>query len=196
MSLIARYSAKIYTPAPAGMHRAVCCDVIDLGLQLTAWGEQYRLRMVFEIDVVDPATGRRFTVSKSFRNTMHSKSRLRQDLESWRGRRFTEAEARAFDLDRLLNANATLNVLHNASADGRVFANIETILPPDTRVALLTVAHYTRRPAAIPLPRPADQSPAPVSRVDPDMALPLGEDEIVFTPGADEAGDEADAYPF
>jgi hypothetical protein len=34
MSIIAKSNKKDFTPAPEGLHSAVCCDVVDLGLQL------------------------------------------------------------------------------------------------------------------------------------------------------------------
>jgi hypothetical protein len=51
-------------------------------------------------------------VSKTYTLSMHEKSTLRKDLESWRGRGFTEAEAAKFDITKLLGVPCILSVIH------------------------------------------------------------------------------------
>jgi hypothetical protein len=46
---------------------------------------------------------------------MNEKSNLRKDLKSWRGKDFTEEEARSFDITKLLGAPCMLNIIHNPS---------------------------------------------------------------------------------
>ena len=59
---------------------------------------------------------------------MGSQGNLRKDLESWRGKAFSETEAEDFDLTKLLGATCMLNVIHNtAKASGRTYANIASI---------------------------------------------------------------------
>lgn len=58
---------------------------------------------------------------------MHEKATLRKDLESWRGRKFTQAEIENFPgLKTVLGKPCMLNVVH--SDDGK-HANIGAVLP-------------------------------------------------------------------
>ena len=80
--------------------------MIDLGLALDAYGrERERVRLVFQVSERLPS-GQRMTVSKTYTRSMHERSALRRDLEDWRGRRFTEQEARAFDLEKVVGIAA------------------------------------------------------------------------------------------
>lgn len=52
-----------------------------------------------------------FVVSKTYTLSMHEKSTLRRDLESWRGKGFTEEEAKKFDITKLLGVPAMISVI-------------------------------------------------------------------------------------
>ena len=70
---------------------------------------------------------------------MHEKANLRHDLQSWRGRSFTEEEAKAFDITKLIGIPCMLNVIHNVSkANGNTYANIAgvTAIPKGFQVPL------------------------------------------------------------
>lgn len=53
-----------------------------------------------------------YVVSKTYTLSMHEKSNLRKDLESWRGKGFTEAEAAKFDITKLLGVPCILSIVH------------------------------------------------------------------------------------
>ena len=36
--------------APSGIHKATCCDLVDLGQQETEWGTKHQIEFVFELD--------------------------------------------------------------------------------------------------------------------------------------------------
>ena len=102
MAIYARSSARQYTPCPEGLHPAVCVDVVDLGDVDTAFGRKHRVRLAWQIAEIDPATKHRFDVVKTYTLSLHARASLRQDLESWRGRRYSENDARqGIDLERL-----------------------------------------------------------------------------------------------
>lgn len=116
-----------FIPAPAGLHRGVCVDVVDMGMQETQWGDKHKVRIVWQIE--EPMeNGNYFSVGQRYTASLHQKSKLRQDLESWRGKPFTGDELKGFDLEKLIGANCQLNVVHNTN-DGRTFANVATIVP-------------------------------------------------------------------
>jgi hypothetical protein len=60
---------------------------------------------------------------------MNEKSNLRKDLESWRGRGFTEQECKAFDITKLLGVPCMLNVIHKTNNKGNKYATIGSISP-------------------------------------------------------------------
>ena len=51
-----------------------------------------------------------YSVSKTYTLSMHEKSTLRKDLESWRGKGFTELEAAKFDITKLLGVPCLLTI--------------------------------------------------------------------------------------
>ncbi len=121
-----------FRPVSPGFHSAACVDLIDLGLALDAYGrERERVRLVFQVSERLPS-GQRMTVSKTFTRSMHERSALRRDLEDWRGRKFTETEARAFDLEKVVGIAATL-VIENRTTKTKGFlvASISEIRPAE-----------------------------------------------------------------
>jgi len=68
-------------------------------------------------------------VQKRYTASLHEKAVLRGDLEAWRGRAFTEAELRRFDLETVLGANAVLSIIHKQGSKGGTFANVASVAP-------------------------------------------------------------------
>jgi hypothetical protein len=60
---------------------------------------------------------------------MNEKANLRKDLESWRGKGFTETEADSFDITKLLGVACLLNVIHKAGKNGNTYAVVSGISP-------------------------------------------------------------------
>jgi hypothetical protein len=178
-----------YTPAPAGVHQAVCCDVVDLGLVETEWqgsrSTKHKVRLVWQIDALMD-DGRPYTVSSRYTASLHEKSRLRADLQSWRGRPFTAEELAAFDLEKLLGAGCLLNIVHTAR-NGRSYADIVAIMPlpkqtPKLAVSADYIRQQDRQPEASGGSRAAD-SYAPAQSVAHQLAAQVDEvsvDDIPF----------------
>lgn len=122
---------KTYTPAPQGVHQAVCVDVIDKGvLEVTYSGKtkkQHKVSLAWQIDELRD-DGKRHIVYKRYTLSLNEKATLRKDLESWRGRAFTHDEEMGFDVETIIGANCLLNVQHNAQAD-RTYANVVAVMP-------------------------------------------------------------------
>lgn len=158
-----------YTPAPQGVHQAVCCDVVDLGMVESEYqGEKktvHKIRVVWQISEA-MEDGRPFTVSARYTASLHEKARLRADLQSWRGRPFTKEELKDFDTDDVIGGNCLLNVMHE-SRNGKTYANVSAImpLPKGTRKMDVTPDYIRQRDrtptqAAEPMPTP-QAMPAP-----------------------------------
>lgn len=130
MPIFAKASGANYIPAPAGTHIAVCVDVVDLGmLEVTFSGKkktQHKIRIVWQIDE-DRDDGKPFQVNRRYTLSLHEKAGLRKDLESWRGRPFTEEELAGFDVETVIGAGCMLSVIHSTK-DGSTYANVSSVM--------------------------------------------------------------------
>ena len=144
MAIIARAPESKFTPAPEGLHQAVCVDVHDLGLQKTPWGEKHKVLVVWQIDALEE-NGKRFQIRQSYTLSLSDKANLRRDLECWRGRKFTDDELQGFDLEKLMGANCQLQVVHNLGDEGKTYANVQAIVPFNAKLGpKLSPQEYVR----------------------------------------------------
>jgi hypothetical protein len=170
---------KNYTPAPEGVHQAVCVDVIDLGMLKSMFPDektgrdkfQHKVNVVWQIeDLRDD--GKRHLLYKRYTLSLHEKAALRHDLESWRGRQFSFDELVGFDVEKLKGANCFINVQHKKSQDGsRTYANVISIMPIPKNLKLpkLDALDYVRAvPEAPAAPAPSDEPP----HSDEDVSVP------------------------
>jgi len=166
-ALLARRPQKTYAQAPEGLHAGVCVDVVNLGIVQGAYGAKHKVRLVWQLDARDDASGRRHDVARVYTLSLHERAALRKDLESWRGRKFTDRELDAgFDLEKLVGVNAQVQVTQDLSDDGACYANVTTVVPPVKGAAKLVAEDYVR--AKDRQPRPS----APVAAPDDD-AVPF-----------------------
>lgn len=142
MSVRVRNTGADFTPAPEGLHLAVCCDVVELGLQETQWGRKRKIDIKFQIDEL-MENGKPFLVTKRYGASLHPKATLRIDLESWRSRPFTDTETEDFELEVLLGVGCQINVVHNRT-DAGTFANIKAIVPLPKGTKAMKVRDYVR----------------------------------------------------
>jgi hypothetical protein len=118
----------------AGQGQGVLVDVIDLGMKADSYqgGEEHlvpKVALVFQTAETNAETGKRYHVHKEYTVSMGKKSNLRKDLETWRGREYSDDEAkRGVDLASLVGANALLNMVHKVSnQSGKPFVKIIAI---------------------------------------------------------------------
>lgn len=139
MALMAKAKAEpTFTPVSEGLHPAICSAVVDLGMQPGSDMYPKPKRQVYlRFDCIDeqieyekdgkmlvgPARcGATYTLS------LGEKSKLRPLLESWRGKKFTDAELDGFDVSRLLGAPGQVQILHTHK-NGNTYASVQTIVP-------------------------------------------------------------------
>lgn len=119
-------SSGTYTPAPEGVHDAVCCDVADLGIVETTWqGEtksQHKVRIVWQLGT-KMEDGRPYSIGRRYGLTLHEKSSLFKDLKTW----FGKPPPDNFDLEKLIGQNCQIVVVHN-ERDGATYANVQSVL--------------------------------------------------------------------
>ncbi len=143
MAIYARRPKSNFVPAPKGMQHAVCVDVVDLGEVDGKWGKKPKVRIVWQL-AARMSDGKPYLAQKMYTNSLHEKATLRKDLESWRGRRFSDDELNQFDLEKLITVNCQLQVIHDTSDDGTVWANVQAVLPVSTDVPPIQAEGYTR----------------------------------------------------
>jgi hypothetical protein len=128
-----------YKRVPAGAHVGRCFSLIDLGTQLSSgqYGEklQHKIQIKWELFGEDEQgaplvsdDGSPMTISKSYTLSLSDKASLRKDLASWRGRDFTEDEAKAFDVTKLLGAYCMVNVTTSEN-NGKTYTNVAGLTP-------------------------------------------------------------------
>ena len=126
-----------YEPVPSGLYPARCYSMIEIGTVTSQWeGETKsakKVRLTFELPtetkVFREENGEQpYSISREFTLSMHEKAGLRKFLEGWRGKAFTEEEAKRFDITVLIGKEAMINVVHTVK-DGKTYANISTASP-------------------------------------------------------------------
>lgn len=124
-------TANTFELPPAGPQAARCSRIIDLGSQASEYeGKKTMARKLLVTFTLaeQRSDGEPFTISRRFTASLAEKSALRAFLQQWRGRALTEEDMAGFDLRRLLNAPALLNLIHT-SRSGKDYANIASISP-------------------------------------------------------------------
>ncbi len=133
MTLIAKNDGGDFTPAPAGNHVARCYSVLDLGTQHSdafTWegsaipeSDRPQILMIWELpnETIEVEGVMQPVVTSHFYNMFfNDKARLRKDLESWRGRQFTQEELQGFDISNVIGKPCMLNITHNERGKAKI----------------------------------------------------------------------------
>jgi len=125
-----------FKPVDAGTYVARCYSMVHIGtIEQEYMGEikeQNKIRISWELPtelkVFKEEKGEQpQSVSKEFTLSMHEKANLRKSLESWRGKGFSEEEAKKFDVTKLLGKPCMLSVIHKVSKQGKTYAEISSV---------------------------------------------------------------------
>lgn len=129
-------STKTRELIPAGNYVARCYSMIHIGtVTEEIMGEPKRLNKVritwelpTEMRTYDNERGEQpMVISKEYTLSMHEKANLRRDLESWRGKAFTDTAAESFDITKLLGIPCMLNIVHRQTKTGNEYATISNV---------------------------------------------------------------------
>jgi hypothetical protein len=103
--------------APTGLIPAVCIFVNDIGPQRGEYQGKpkitHQIIVTWELSekfTTGDLAGQPFTLSKFYTLSLSEKANLRNDIESWRGKKFSEEELAGFDVEKLVGAPCMLNV--------------------------------------------------------------------------------------
>lgn len=135
MSIIISESTKSKRELiPSGTHIARCYSMIHIGTQEFEYqGEKKnsnKIRLSFEMPHETrtfDGTEKPLSIQKEYTLSLHEKSNLRKDLESWRGKSFTAKELSNFDITNLIGAACNISIIHKQSNSGKQFAFISNI---------------------------------------------------------------------
>jgi len=129
MMIVARVPPADGPVCPEGLFPAVCSRADDLGTQETNFGSKHQIDLYFIVETGEPPV--RYEIRRRYTLSLHEKSNLRRDLESWRGARFTDEELVAgYEVDRCVGKACQVQIRHSAGTEGRTFANIDGIATP------------------------------------------------------------------
>lgn len=124
------------TLTPAGNFSARCYSMVHMGtIEEEIMGQKKHLnkvRITWELPtekkIFKEENGEQpFSISKEFTLSLHEKATLRKFLESWRGKGFTEEEAKKFNIAKLIGVPCLLNIIHKTSKSGNIYADIASV---------------------------------------------------------------------
>jgi hypothetical protein len=136
MSLIAKAGEQNYTPAPQGVHLAICVQLIDLGTQPphpnSPYGKSsHRVLIGWELCNEKNEDGNPMLVWKEYTVSLFDQSHMYKDLVSWRGRAFSAEELEAFDLKNILGKPCQLQIIHEKGKglnSNKTYSRVERIM--------------------------------------------------------------------
>jgi len=178
-----------FAPLSEGLHEAICVDVIELGeVEYEGYEKKQKVAIIWQVDE-QKENGHRFEPSKWYNRTLADGAKLREHLEQWRGRPFSEADLEAirekqYDLEKITGQQAQLQIFHKTKK-GRIYAEVESVLPPAKGQQIAAVDYqrsdrYLKYAPDAAVVEAVDQAVATMTA--PAMAKPpvLTEDDIPF----------------
>jgi hypothetical protein len=130
MSMIVQDNGGDFERIALGMHRAICINVFDLGLQpgFEGGAPKKKYYILFEAEEREDKSGKRFQVGKAYTQSIGEKSTLGAHLASWRTRPFTAEERKGFDMMAIIGKPCQVNMIAPTKGDRPA---IGMVLPAD-----------------------------------------------------------------
>lgn len=133
MSIIAKSTGDVIERLADGVYTAICVGLVDVGEQ---YSEMYnkssrQVRIIWQIcgETYKNSEGQDVSrsYSKQYTLSLGERSKLRKDLEAWRGKTFSEDELNGFDMINVLNKPCQLQLM-NKEKNGKPFTDIVAIM--------------------------------------------------------------------
>lgn len=138
--VLAKASESMFRLHDEGQFLGQCIDVVDVGEDVIDYPnkDKYtapKCAIVFRTEEVNPETGQFLEISQEFTVSMGERANLRKFLESWRGKPYSDEQAReGVPVDRLEKQYGMLSIAHKKSGKGKTYAYIQTIVPVPKRM--------------------------------------------------------------
>jgi hypothetical protein len=124
----------------AGNYVSRCYKMIDIGTCeeefLGVKKQMHKVRIGWELPtelkIFNPEKGEQpCVIDKEYTLSLSDKANLRKDLQSWRGKAFSDEEAEAFDITKLLGVPCMLNIIHKPGAKDptKIYQEIGSVSP-------------------------------------------------------------------
>lgn len=132
---------------PEGVFLARCYKMVDVGTQTetSQFGTKENRKIYLYWELLETVDGEKiymedgktpFSIFNNYKLSMHPKANLRKQLDSWRGKKFTDEQAAEFDVTKLLDQFCLIQIGHSKSKDGtKEYANVENVMNPGKRKA-------------------------------------------------------------
>lgn len=126
-----------FKPLDAGTYPARCYSMVHIGTVTELINGEEKTNNKIRVSWEIPTELKEFkqgeglkpwVVSKEYNLSMHEKSTLRKDLKAWRGKDFTDEEAKCFDVTRLLGVVCMLSINHKESK-GKTYLEVNGVSP-------------------------------------------------------------------
>lgn len=133
MEFIVKNEGSAIEPLNEGLYTGVCTKLVDLGWQYNEKYDKKQHKLMIGWDIagekIELSDGQKVnrTMWKEYSTSLGEKSRLRQDLQSWRGKAFTLTELAGFNLCQILGTACQIQIIHT-ERNGTTYANISTII--------------------------------------------------------------------
>ena len=113
-----------FEQVPTGTHNAICYKLVDAGTSLNEYqGEISKKHNVFifwELPELRMADDRPMSINCQYTLSLNKLSKLRQHLQAWRNKSFTEEELNSFDLTKILGTTCKVDVGLTAGGNAKV----------------------------------------------------------------------------
>ena len=137
-------------------HVAVITGVWDLGLHEKTWQGETKIvpeiMLCFEVDQAISSgefAGEKMRVFYRLKTSLHSKAKLLKNITAFLGRDLTDEEIPNFDLESLVGKSCLIDITHNKSADGNIYANVGQISKLPKQLTAFT-PDYIFKPSETP----------------------------------------------
>ena len=113
-----------FEQVPTGTHNAICYKLVDAGTSLNDFqGEISKKHNVFifwELPELRMADDRPMVINCQYTLSLNERAKLRQHLQAWRNKSFTEEELKSFDLTKILGTTCKVDVGLTSGGNAKV----------------------------------------------------------------------------
>jgi hypothetical protein len=113
-----------FEQVPTGTHNAICYKLVDAGTTLNEYqGEVSKRHNVFifwELPELRMADDRPMSINCQYTLSLNERAKLRQHLQAWRNKSFTEEELESFDLTKILGTTCKVDVGLTSGGNAKV----------------------------------------------------------------------------
>lgn len=130
--MIVKKRDEDFKPIPTGLQPAVCVNVFDIGYQPGFQGGPPlpKLVLLWELTCEERRDdGKRFQLTKLYTASLGEKANLRKDLETWRGRKFSETELDGFEMNNVKGVGCQLLLVATQKGE-KTYNDVAAVMPP------------------------------------------------------------------